>query len=300
MEEKQLLEDRVLRDKCVGRFEVLGKVKRLLFLPGTEFQTVRQVSDYYEVGDEAIVAIYTRHQSELLEDGMCMKSYKDFLSLQYESLETVKGKSIFHFTNENELVIPNRGIKIFPRRAILRIGMLLRDSEVAKEIRTQLLNIEEKTSNEIKSYDLDEERGLMLSVGMAVASGDANAVAIASTNLIAFKNRHIQKLEQDNRGLAGEILKWKDRKKLNAGIRKLAAVTGIPFGNMWSELYKNLQYKYSICLKQRGGNPYLQWVDESEWKDVLKTFCAMCEAYDQSPSEMFQQTTPVNTLASAN
>ena len=65
--------------------------------------------------------------------------------------------------------------------------MLLRDSEVAKEIRTQLLNIEEKTSNETKTHDIDEEQSLMLSVGMAVASGDATAVAVASAKLVEFK-----------------------------------------------------------------------------------------------------------------
>ena len=144
----------------------------------------------------------------------------------------------------------------------------------------------------IGTEDIEEEQKLMLSVGMAVASGDANAVAIASANLVAFKNRHIEKLQNDNKALAGEILSWSDRKKLNAGVRQLAAVTGIPFGNMWNELYKNLQYKYGICLKQRGGKPFIQWVDESEWENVIKTFCAMCEAYDQSPTEMFQQTTP--------
>ena len=37
---------------------------------------------------------------------------------------------------------------------------------------------------------------------------------------------------------------------------------------------------------------FIQWVEESEWDNVIKTFCAMCEAYNQSPTEMFQQTTP--------
>ena len=75
--------------------------------------------------------------------------------------------------------------------------MLLRDSEVAKVVRTQLLNIEEKASDETKTQDIDEEQSLMLSVGMAVASGDATAVAVASAKLVEFKNRHIQKLEND-------------------------------------------------------------------------------------------------------
>lgn len=294
MKETQFIDDKTLRDKSVEHYEVLEKVKELLLIPNTKWATQKQVAEYYEVGEKAIETIYSRHRDELESDGVSLKSYKEFLNIQNEGLEIsyVVGKTIFTFANGNELTVPNRGLKVFPRRAILRVGMLLRDSEVAREVRTQLLNIEEKTSTEIKTEDIEEEQKLMLSVGMAVASGDANAVAVASANLIAFKNRHITRLENDNKALAGDILEWKDRKKLNAGIRKLSAVTGIPFGNMWNELYKNLQYKYGICLKQRGDKPYLQWIKEEEWKDVLQTFCAMCEAYDQSPSEMFQQTTP--------
>lgn len=294
MKETQFIDDKTLRDKSVEHYEVLEKVKKLLLIPNTKWATQKQVAEYYEVGEKAIETIYSRHRDELESDGVSLKSYKEFLNIQNEGLEIsyVVGKTIFTFANGNELTVPNRGLKVFPRRAILRVGMLLRDSEVAREVRTQLLNIEEKTSTETKTEDIDEEQKLMLSVGMAVASGDANAVAVASANLIAFKNRHITRLENDNKALAGDILEWKDRKKLNAGIRKLSAVTGIPFGNMWNELYKNLQYKYGICLKQRGDKPYLQWIKEEEWKDVLQTFCAMCEAYDQSPTEMFQQTTP--------
>lgn len=294
MKETQFIDDKVLRDKSVEHYEVLEKVKELLLIPNTKWATQKQVAEYYEVGEKAIETIYSRHRDELESDGVSLKSYKEFLNIQNEGLEIsyVVGKTIFTFANGNELTVPNRGLKVFPRRAILRVGMLLRDSEVAKEVRTQLLNIEEKTSTEIKTEDIEEEQKLMLSVGMAVASGDANAVAIASANLVAFKNRHIEKLQNDNKALAGEILSWSDRKKLNAGVRQLAAVTGISFGNMWNELYKNLQYRYGICLKQRGGKPFIQWVDESEWENVIKTFCAMCEAYDQSPTEMFQQTTP--------
>ena len=294
MKETQFIDDKVLRDKSVEHYEVLEKVKELLLIPNTKWATQKQVAEYYEVGEKAIETIYSRHRDELESDGVSLKSYKEFLNIQNEGLEIsyVVGKTIFTFANGNELTVPNRGLKVFPRRAILRVGMLLRDSEVAKEVRTQLLNIEEKTSTEIKTEDIEEEQELMLSVGMAVASGDANAVAIASANLVAFKNRHIEKLQNDNKALAGEILSWSDRKKLNAGVRQLAAVTGIPFGNMWNELYKNLQYRYGICLKQRGGKPFVQWVYESEWENVIKTFCAMCEAYDQSPTEMFQQTTP--------
>jgi hypothetical protein len=43
-----------------------------------------------------------------------------------------------------------RALTIIPRRAIFRIGMLLRDSEVAKKVRTYLLNVEENATPEEK------------------------------------------------------------------------------------------------------------------------------------------------------
>ena len=292
MKETQFIDDKTLRDKSVEHYEVLEKVKELLLIPEIETMTLKQVAEYYEVDPHTIEMICSRNADELESDGVRKMKVKDFLNSQHVRVEKQSYTTTFYYENGATISMSNGGLKVFPRRAILRVGMLLRDSEVAKEVRTQLLNIEEKTSTETKTEDINEEQKLMLSVGMAVASGDANAVAVASANLIAFKNRHITRLENDNKALAGDVLEWKDRKKLNAGIRKLSAVTGIPFGNMWNELYKNLQYKYGICLKQRGDKPYLQWIKEEEWKDVLKTFCAMCEAYDQSPSEMFQQTTP--------
>ena len=299
MNETQFIDDRTLRDNAVGNYEVLEKVKKLLLIPELEVMTTEQVADYYEVDYDAVKKVYQRNTDELESDGMHIEKMETFLKGQNVSFQKERNKAILTYDNGITFSVTNRGLKVFPRRAILRVGMLLRDSVIAKEVRTQLLNIEEKSSDEVKIQDINEEQSLMLAVGMAVASGDANAVAVATTNLIAFKNRHIEKLKNDNKALAEGILEWKDRNKLNAGIRKLAAVTGIHFSKMWNELYKNLQYKYGICLKQRGGTPYVQWIKESEWDDVMKTFCAMCEAYEQSPTDMFQQTTPTGTLASA-
>ena len=295
-----VISDRSIRDKCVGHYEVLERVKELLLLPGTELMSIEQVANYYEVSIDHIKSLYGLNREEIDGDGteMIPRGFYNGSVINPTSVEQKQTSVTYTFENGQIVTINNRGLKAFSKRAVLRIGMILQQSSIAKEVRTQLLNIEEKSSNEVKIHDINEEQSLMLAVGMAVASGDANAVAVATTNLIAFKNRHIEKLKNDNKALAEGILEWKDRNKLNAGIRKLAAVTGIHFSKMWNELYKNLQYKYGICLKQRGGTPYVQWIKESEWDDVMKTFCAMCEAYEQSPTEMFQQTTPRNALAS--
>ena len=221
--------------------------------------SIDQVADFYEVSSQGIKNLYSQNKEEIDGDGTKMLP-RDFYNGSNEKSISVdiKQTSVTYTFEDGQIVtINNRGLKAFSKRAVLRIGMMLQQSWVARDVREQLLNIEEKTSDETKIQDIDEEQSLMLSVGMAVASGDATAVAVASAKLIEFKNRHIQKLENDNKALAEGILEWKDRNKLNAGIRKLAAVTGIHFSKMWNELYKNLQYKYGISVKQRGGTPYI-------------------------------------------
>lgn len=286
IKEEQLLEQRELREQLAGRVEVLEKVKELLLIPSTNEATLQQVADYYEVGLKAIETISLRHKDELLEDGLSNKSYKDFLNIHYEGLETVKGKATFTYKNGEVLNVPMRGLKVFPRRAILRVGMLLRDSKIAKEVRTQLLNIEEKASEETKVQDLNEEQKLMLEVGMSVASGNASAVAIASANLIAFKNRHIEKLQQDNKALAGEILTWSDRSKLNFAVRKYSKMVHTKEPYAWYELYKELRYKHHIDVKLRGDKPYIKHIKENEWSKVVQSFSAMCESKNISPSDI--------------
>ena len=299
-ENDNIISDRSLRDKCVGHYEVLERVKELLLLPDTDLMSINQVAEYYEVTPEWIKELYGSHREEIDADGteILPRGYYNGSKLKPTSVEQKQTSVTYTFEDGQIVTINNRGLKAFSKRAVLRIGMLLQQSNVATRVRTALLDIEEKVSDDVKVQDITEEQRLMLNVGMAYASGDINAMLKATTEYNAFQNRHIEKLKNDNKALADGILEWKDRDRLNAGIRKLSAVTGIHFSKMWNELYKNLQYKYGICLKQRGGTPYVQWIKESEWDKVIKTFCAICEAYEQSPTEMFQQTTPRNALVS--
>ena len=295
MKETQFIDDRHLRDKNVSRFDVLEKVKDLLLISGTDYAVLSQVADYYEVGLEAIASLVKDNREELLEDGLINATgveTKEILGKFSKDFANQRG----YFTCDG-IKFNHRNNLLFTRRAILRVGMLLRDSVIAKEVRTQLLNIEEKTSDDVKIQDITEEQSLMLAVGMAFASGDLNAFATASTNLVAFKNKHIEqlqanneRLENDNMALAGDILEWSDRKKMSAGIRRLKTFTTLTYADLWNELYRNLQYKYGISLKQRGKSPFIQHVKESEWDKVIKVFSAMCEAYGQSPTDMFKQT----------
>jgi hypothetical protein len=285
--ENDLLENKELREQLISNVEVLEKVKMLLLVPETEISTIHQLASYYEVDIETIQKTYQRNKDELDLDGVSVKNSKDFLSGHNVQLETFKGKSVLTYNNGVSIDVPNRGIKVFSRRAVLRIGMLLRDSNIAREVRTQLLNIEEKTSSGIKVQDINEEQKIAIEVGMAFASGDATAIMFATTKMMAFKNRHIAKLEQSNKALANGILEWEDRSRINFAVRKLTQKAHIQYGLLWNELYKQLKNKYHMDLKARGKQPWIQYVKEDEWNNVIKCFSALCEYYNQSPSDMF-------------
>ena len=284
MNENELLTNGNLREELIEHYEVLDKVKNLLLIPGTEFATTLQVADFYEVGLEAINSLIKDNREEIKLDGMITPSGKETKEILVKfSKDITNCRGYFEVDG---IKFANRSNTLFPRRAILRVGMLLRDSEVAKEVRTQLLNIEEKTTKEVKVQDINEEQKLALELGMAMASGDVNAIAIATGNMMAFKNRHIDKLKTDNKALSEGILEWSNRSKLNAGMRKLSQTIGKQYGAVWNELYHNLKYKYHIDLKARGDKQFIQYIKEEEWIYVIKTFAALCEDYGCSSSDM--------------
>lgn len=292
MEANELLESKELREKLVAKVEVLEKVKKLLLIPSTDKATIKQISEYYEVGEEAIKTTVFRNRDELTEDGLQSltgKETKDFLVSC--NLQPTNGKGFF----ETEGIrFAYKSNLLFSRRAVLRVGMLLQDSEIAREVRTQLLNIEETAPKEKKIEAIETEEEILKAAGTAIMSGDVEALAIATTKMMDFKNRHIKKLEESktelektNKALANGILEWKDRDRINQGVTKLAYTTHMHVGKMWNELYKQLKHKYHMDLRNRGKQPWIQHVNEDEWQCVIKAFSALCEYYEKDVNKMF-------------
>lgn len=157
------------------RVDVLERVKGLLLLPNTEYATSAQVAEFYEVSEDVIRMLVMNNKDEISLDGYIISTGKEIKKLvSKEDLRTniINKRGYFLVETENGFVkMANRSNGLFPRREILRVGMLLRDSEVAKEVRTQLLNIEEKASDEVKTADLNEEILLKIAVADAYSSG---------------------------------------------------------------------------------------------------------------------------------
>lgn len=285
MNVNEIIDNKELREELSGRINVLEKVKNVLLIPETEYATTALVADYYEVNIEAVQKIVIRNRDELQEDGLKMLKGKEIMdNLGVDMLSIPRDRGCYKVDN---IKIWYGNNTLFPRRAILRVGMLLRDSAVTREVRTQLLNGEEKTPADIKTADINEEQHLLLNVVAALTSGDTQEAMRAFSEVLTFKDRHITKLETTNKALSNSVLEWEDRSRLNFAVRKLAGISGQPYATMWNELYKQLRNKYHIDLKRRGKRPYISTVKKEEWGDLIKCFSALCQYYGQEPEDMF-------------
>ena len=253
---ESMVDNHDLRNELITRTEVLDKVKKLLLIPEMNCMTIRQVADYYEVDIDTINRCCQRNRTEIVGDGVANKTpkvFKDLLTEQDVQLVQNRTNLVIQIDDNTRLEIPNRGIKCFSKRAVLRIGMLLRDSKIAQEVRTQLLNIVEHTAEEkpeLLTQDIDDEEKLQAAIGKAFATGDIMEFATAAQAYTAFQRRHIDRIEASNKLLTAEVLHISDRKMFNRVMRKFASTLHISFGVAFSMLYKQLSYRYGIDLKK--------------------------------------------------
>lgn len=138
-----VIDNKMERDKLVERVEVLDKVNQLILLPELEMATTQQVADFYGVNKKVINNLVLKNKDEITGDGYKVIDGKNLVNLLKRSakIENMKG---YVLIEGNKVGHGSNGF--FPKRAILRMGMLLRDSDVAKEVRTQLLNVEESAT----------------------------------------------------------------------------------------------------------------------------------------------------------
>ena len=113
------------RDQLSTRTDVLDKVGVLATLPDDMHCTTDMVATYYEVDREAIASLVKRNRDEFEDDGYA-----------------VMVRSVFEERFTVNLSANAARVALFPRRSVLRVGMLLRDSGIARQVRDYLLDVE--------------------------------------------------------------------------------------------------------------------------------------------------------------
>ena len=184
MKENELITLKEARNNLIEREDVFddARVKALssFLLPKDFGATTQMVADYFEVDTKTIEKVAERNEDELSQNGLKIETKENLLTYNM-SVKTKRGG--FDVLDENDNILfsgSNKGVRIFTRRTILNVAMLLRDSEVAKQIRTVLLDATENT-NVIKEIIKDNQEELK-ELLFAVYNGGQDAV-IASKKI---------------------------------------------------------------------------------------------------------------------
>ncbi|MEV7233107.1 hypothetical protein AB0N06_03670 [Streptomyces sp. NPDC051020] len=145
--EVALLESRALRVEQMGRVDVLDKVKSLVMLPDGIHVRTEDVARYFEVSTEVVKKVIQRHRGEMEENGLTLLRGSDLRNFHRDMMSLWGGRE-----GESYPQAATR-LTLFTRRTVLNVAMLLRDSDIARCVRTYLLGAEEDLRTGLASLD---------------------------------------------------------------------------------------------------------------------------------------------------
>lgn len=143
--EMVLIESRYMRDQNVYRDDVIEKVKAISLLGDKSEVTLQMAANYYEVPVETVRTIIKRHRDEFND---------------YEEMRLLKGRLLVEFktlVHDEPSLIGLNSLQLLNRRGLLRLGMMLSESDVARSIRNYLLNVEEVSDDKQKAWAVERE-----------------------------------------------------------------------------------------------------------------------------------------------
>jgi phage antirepressor YoqD-like protein len=214
----------------------LNKAKSLVMAmwQGVGIATTEQMADYYEVSVETIKTVLHRNREELESDGLKVLKGKALKDVRF----------IMNLTSDK---IPS--LTTWTPRSALRLGMLLRDSEIAKQVRTLLLDLSELAPSQPALPQTFSEALRLLADQV-----DANQKLIAANQSLEIE---VQTLEPkaDRYDLILATDGWMTGEEI---CKQLA----IPkFSNR--KLYDILRQEKVLFKRPDGTNcPYAEWVNE--------------------------------------
>lgn len=240
MTEIEIIDSKTDRDRMMNRTDVLDKVKALATLPGHGEATTAQVADFYEVERGAIDNVILRHRDELKSNGYRSVTGQELRELKASVTDSQNGS----------LSKKSRSVAVWDRRAVLNLGMLLRDSEVAKEVRRYLLDSEQAVHAEVtgdQSGTLD-----------VTALGDSIARAVADWVEPRFQSLEERLSDLENQGSSRAL---GNTKVPSSGT--LAEIMGIPSHRNGKPLKTGVSSKDGRPWARYGDGKSAEWLDRN-------------------------------------
>ncbi|WP_327176761.1 hypothetical protein OG599_16695 [Streptomyces sp. NBC_01335] len=145
--EVALLESRALRVEQMVRVDILDKVKSLVMLPDGIHVRTEDVARYFEVSTASVRRLTDRHRAEFTAHGLRTLRGSELESFHSDMMSLWKGGGA-----ESYPQTPLQ-LRLYTRRTVLNVAMLLRESDIARCVRTYLLDAETDLRERYDSLD---------------------------------------------------------------------------------------------------------------------------------------------------
>ncbi|GKT33925.1 hypothetical protein ADUPG1_002702, partial [Aduncisulcus paluster] len=184
------------RDELANRTDVLDKVGVLRTLPDDMNATTPMVAEFYKVDVTVIRQVVARNREEFDDAG-------------YDVLSVSKVSDKMSLTSF-ELGLPNgtSQVALYPRRAILLAGMLLRDSPIARQVRDYLLSAESRDRH-LDPYNLSRMQILEMAIDSERRAVAAEAQIEAERPMVERAKTHaVSEGDKTRQQFFREIKQW--------------------------------------------------------------------------------------------
>ena len=154
-----ILEKEELRQEILNNnrsLNIMDEYKTITTINNMEYETLDRVAEYFEVDYECIKKLVQNNKLELIKNGLLIlkgKETRKLLVRENNSPTNYRG----YFIADNRK-FANKSNILVNKRCFLNMAMLLRDSKVAQDIRSKILDIvlNENPKTEISTIDNTE------------------------------------------------------------------------------------------------------------------------------------------------
>ena len=154
-----ILEKEELRQEILNNnrsFNIMNEYKTITTINNMEYETLDRVAKYFEVDYDCIKKLIQNNKRELIKNGLLIlkgRETRELLIRENNSPTNYRGYFIVDnrkFANKSNILVN--------KRCFLNMAMLLRDSRVAQDIRSKILDIvlNGNSNNEVITIDNTE------------------------------------------------------------------------------------------------------------------------------------------------
>lgn len=154
-----ILEKEELRQEILNNnksLDIMNKYKTITTISNMEYETLDKVAEYFEVDYDCIKILIQRNKEELINNGLLILNGS-------KTKEILVGNKLFPTNYRGYFIADNRKFAnksntLVNKRCFLNMAMLLRDSTIAQEIRSKMLDIilNGNSNNEISTINNTE------------------------------------------------------------------------------------------------------------------------------------------------